>query len=60
MPAIKTSVSLDRKEIEDALVELARKSLDKSVGGVSLEWKFTDDNKSIIGVVVSFTGKIKT
>jgi hypothetical protein len=63
MAQIKTVVSLERKEIEDAVIELAKGQLDKCIGGAVLEWQQSDGihgPAGPTGAIVSFTGNVKT
>ena len=58
MAEIKTIVKLDKKEIDDALIALAKSNLDKCVGGTVIE--YTIANNSVAYAIVSFQGKVKT
>lgn len=59
-----TLVSLDKKEVDNAVIELAKRHLDKAIGGVSIEYfSVAENGKHFVqftGAVVSFTGKVKT
>ena len=57
MAEIKTVVSLNRKEVDDCLIELAKKQLDKCVGSASITY---DLGETLNGVTVTFTGKVRT
>jgi len=63
MAEIRTIVELSKKEMDDALITLARSQLDKCIGGAEICYDVTVDGATepvVEGVHVTFTGKIKT
>ena len=58
MATVKTIVCLGKKEIDDAIIEVARKHLGKAIGGAAVE--FNSEAGKIESASVTFSGKVQT
>ena len=58
MARIETVVTLDKKEIDDAIIELAKSQLSQCIGGAHLEYEYADKG-DLTAVTDTFTGKVK-
>ncbi len=66
MAEIRTVVTLDRREIDDCLIELAKKQLDKCIGGSSIQYDIHTEASAavqvadLLGATITFMGKVRT
>jgi hypothetical protein len=60
MARVQTVVTLDKKEMDDLLVEGAKKQLEKCVGSASIEYICDDSGRTLRGALITFSGTVRT
>jgi hypothetical protein len=55
---IETSVYLDKKEIDDALIGLAKSQLDKCIGGARIEYVYDNEPTERVGCFAANEGDL--
>jgi hypothetical protein len=58
MPEVTTVVTLNSKEVADAIIAVAKVAVEKVIGGAEIRYHISDGK--VQEVTVSFTGKIRT
>lgn len=62
MAEVKTVVTLDSKEVTNAIIETARGQVKEAIGGATVTWMYPKEGSEIsnpVGAVVSFSGKVR-